>query len=384
MTLVAEIKKVFDGTTANTKAVLTEEEAKQFADDIVDQSSIFKKAKVIKMITEKYTVDRISLADDVAHPAVAGTALASNKYATTSNAGSVVLQPQEYIATVKINDNELETNIEGMSFEDHFMSMLIKQLANQLERVALYAKKKDVVTTLYDMFEGWIAKGKRLGNVTDFSVGYADRYIDKNKLSVIAKSIPTKFLPTTDAFVMHEFLGTDYEDLYIQSANRVPTDRANNKPFVFANWIKTDNPVPTGSATTISSDVTAGDTTINLTSGAIVAVGDTIVFAYGKPKEFSAKVLTKVTNTITIDVASPYALESTDANENSAYKATLDGADVLLTGYDNLLMGIGRDVTIEFERSARERATYAVVTGKIDFNVMWEKALGVGKGLKVR
>ena len=387
MSLKKQIKKVFDDGLANTPAVrLSVEEANYFIDAVVDESALFKRCKVVRIAIGKASkkVNKIKLDDDVFHPAESGTALPSQKYATAKNDGYVVLRPLEIIATVKINDDELEENVEGLAFEDHFMAMVAKQGANQLERVALYSRKKSTIETTYDMFDGFITLAKASGNVIDFSVVYSDRYIDRNKMSAMYKAIPTKFRKALTDYFMHDDLKVDYEDLYIQSQNRVPTDQANGKPFSATPWLNTEAPVATGTVKTIASNATAGTDTITMTGGHGIVNGNVIVIAYGKAKEFSTVVTNVATNVLTLQDELPYDYASGNADENKVYLATLDGSDVLLAGVDNLLVGISRDMTMEFERVARERATYAVITMKVDFNVMYAQAIAIGKSLKVR
>lgn len=387
MSIKQTINKVFDENLANTPAVrLSVEEAKQFIDDIVDESVLFKQAKVVRIpigVASK-RITKISMSDDILYPAESGEAQTPSQYATAKKKGEVVLRPLELICTAKIKDDELEENVEGLAFEDHFMQMLAKQASNQLERVGLYARKVEDPTTTYGMFDGWITRAKRSGSVVDFSVGYTDRYIDRNKVSELYKSIPTKWRNDLTAYYMNNDLAVDYEDLYIQSQNRVPVDSANGKPFVKTPWISIYQPVATGTALTIANPIDAGDNTADLTNASSLAVGDTFVIAYGKAKEFSAKITAKATNTITVDVPFPFDYATANADENKVHKATMDGADLLLAGTDNLLVGISRDITIEFERVARERSTYAVMTLKIDFNTMWDEALAIGKSLLVR
>lgn len=388
MSLKKQIQKVFDSGLANTPAVnLSVEEANYFIDAVVDESALFKRCKVVRINIGKASkrIDKIKLDDDVFHPGESGTALNSSKFTKAKSDGFVVLRPIEIIATVKINDDELEENIEGMSFEDHFMGLVAKQGANQLERVALYSTKKDTVETTYDMFDGFVTLAKNNGgSVIDFSVGYADRYIDRNKMSALYKVVPTKFRKSLTDYFMHDDLKVDYEDLYIQSQNRVPVDSANGKPFSATPWLRTEGAVATGSAKTLASNATAGATTITLGGGHGYTGGETIVIAYGKAKEFSTTIVSVATNVLTLTDELPYDYASANANENKIYTATLDGSDVLLAGVDNLLVGISRDMTMEFERRATERATYAVITMKVDFNVMYAQSIALGRSLKVR
>ena len=56
----------------------------------------------------------------------------------------------------------------------------------------------------------------------------------------------------------------------------------------------------------------------------------------------------------------------------------------ILTENSNLIWGVQRDITIETERSARERATYFVMTMRCDFAVENPKAAGLLKNVKVK
>lgn len=371
MDITAKLKKVFDATTGNSPAVhLSLEEANTFIDYVVDESVVFKAARVERMNKATKNIRKIGIAGDIFHKATSGTELSSSKYAKTANEPTVTLTSQEIIGVVQILDDELEDNIEGAAFKDHFMRMVAKQAANQLEKTAVYGRKVTGAEDTYHMFDGWKKRILALGNVVDFSdtALFTDRYIDKNKMARLYKSIPTKYRGGLSSFYMNDDLMVDFEMLYEQQLNYVDRKGAFGKPFINTPLFSTEGAIKkVGAATlTLTANVIAGATTINVSATTGLAIGDQITIALGNDKEFTTTIANIALLVVTLDDAVPFDYDFTVATENKVVETDSDAADVLLSANNNLIVGIQRDITIEMERVARQRATYAVITMRMD------------------
>lgn len=336
------------------------------------------------MSTPKKRIAKIGFGTRLLHPATSGTALDSSKYGTMDPT-ELELITSELIATIKVTDDELEDNIEGQSFEAHLMQMIAKKARNELEEAGFYAIKDTQKETILQLFDGWIKNAGAVVDASDTGV-FTDRYIDKSKLGKGYKSLQTKFRGGV-VFMMHDDLGIDYADKYEALStgyNTVSKTSAYGKPFVFAPNLSTDRPVAvaSGATGTLSADASKGATAIVLQAGegASFTAGDVITLELGNALQWSTTVASVATDTLNLDDALPFNYVSTD----TVTETTLDGAEVLISDPQNLLRGIQRDITIEPERVARERATYFVLTMRCDFQVEAPEALVVVKNLKVQ
>lgn len=375
MTATDKINKAFDSWSANSTLVhLSVKEADMFIDYVIDESTILKEARVKRMTKPKENIDKVGIGSDVLHPATRGTALSSTKY-TEATTGSIQLDAQEVIAVVKINDDELEDNIEGDAFKDHMMRMVANKAQNQLERSGLYGRKLVGATDTDHLFDWWITRILAGGNVVDAN-SFSDRYISKEKLAAVYKSIPTKFEWMLDRIYMPNGLIVDYEVLYEASQNRVSMNSAFNIPFAKAPGIKSNRPFAiSGVNTTTTAGTTANGTnnTIAVTSATNINPWTVLVLGLGTANEQVVTVLSVASLVVTL--TAPVAI---DVLSGATVKTcALNGADVLITPKNNLIRGVQRSMTVELERSARERATYFVMTMGCDFQVEEVTASGI-------
>ena len=388
MTKISEkISKVFDSATADGGLVhLNTEQADRFIDYIVDESVVMKDARVVKMSKPTKKVATLDIDDEIFVPGVDGEAQENIK----ASALEKELVTKEIVAVVKIRDDELEDNIEGNAFKDHLFRLIAKKGSTQLEKVGLYAKKVDGAKSVDRMFNGFITETERSGNVIDATdtTLFADRFIDRTKLTKTRKAIPDTLSDLVDKLYMPSKLVWDYEDMYITSNNRVPTDRIGGLKFQQASMLGKGRAVIKvgGFSWTLASSVLAWATTITLTDVTGAVVGQTIAIALGEGQEYVGKITVVDTdnNILTLDTAIVYPIDATDSKQKLVFEVETNGLDVFLTPANNMLYGIQREITLEPERRARERATYFVLTARIDTMLLNPTASVVLKGLQTR
>lgn len=382
-----KIAKVFSGGENSSLVHLNTAQADKFIDYVVDESVILKSSRVVRMDTPQKVIGKIGISDKILYPAQRGQALDTAKRASATP-DKITLVSQEVIGEVRIYDDEVEDNIEGVAFKEHMMKMVAKKVANQLERVAIYSRKVANPTDLLQMFDGFVKAIETSGVVVDASdTGlFSDRYIDKEKLAKLRKSIDTKYRNVLNKWYMPDDVAIDYEVKYEASNNTVNKYGAFGVDFTKANIMSIDRPVfkTGGLNTTLTASPVAGATVINVTATTNLSVGDTITLALGKDKEFTTTVSAINTLALTLADALPFAYNHTLATENTVKETTLDGADVILTPDYNFIYGIQRDITIEPDRVAKERATDFVITMRVDFQVENAEMSGILKNVKVK
>lgn len=368
-TIKEKIDKAFDTNTANSKMVhLNEEQADKFIDYIVDESVILKDAQVVRMTTPTKLIADIDINDDIFVPWVRWTDV---DVTIESSWVPQELVSKEIVAMVRILDDELDDNLEGNAFKDHLMRMIAKKWRTQLEKVGMYAKKVDSPKTVDRMFNWFITQLKsRGGAVVDASdtTVFADRYIDRTKVSKLYKSVDAKYRPLIDALYMPNDLMLDYEDKYLEGNTRVPTDRLGKLPFTEANvlWISRAIQLIGWFDTTLTASITAGDEVANVTAVTWMAEGDPIAFALDNGEEHVTTILSIDTLELTLADAFPYDILHTDSNINGVVEVITDAIDVLTITKGNMLYWIQKNIKIEPDREPKKRATSYVLTARID------------------
>lgn len=383
-----KIAKAFTGDGQSSLVHLNQAQADKFIDYVVDESVILKSSRVVRMDTPSKVIGKIGISDKILYPAQRGQALATNKR-VEATPDKITLTSQEVIGEVRIYDDEIEDNIEGPAFKEHMMKMIAKKVSNQLERVGLYSRKVANPADLLQMFDGFVKAVETAGVVVDASnTGlFADRYIDKEKLAKLRKSIDTKYRNVLNKWYMPDDVAIDYEVKYEASNNTVNKYGAFGVDFTKANIMSIDRPVlkTGGLNTTLTASPVAGAVNITVASTTNATAGDVVTLALGQDKEFSTTVdtVTDATHLVLTD-AIPFGYNHTLSTENTVKETTLDGADVLLTPDYNFIYGIQRDITIEPDRVPKERATDFVITMRLDFQVENAEMTGILKNVKVK
>ena len=145
MPTTEKIKKAFDeASLASSFVTLNEEQANSFVDFVVDESTLLKKARLKRMtkpiakIGKVYADGRFLRGGSIPE-IVDSTHQGKRQKARTA---TVTLQSKPVWGEFMITDEELDDNIEGQSFEEHFVRICAKKVANELEQASIYGRKK--------------------------------------------------------------------------------------------------------------------------------------------------------------------------------------------------------------------------------------------------
>lgn len=381
-TIEQKVSKVFDSDTAKSGLVhLNTQQADKFIDYIVDEWKILKEAKVVRMTKPTLKIANLDIDDEIFVPWVRGVETQAH---IKAKAMEKELVTKEITSTVRIYDDELQDNLEWNAFKDHLFRLIAKKGSTQLEKVGLYAKKVEGAKSLMWLFNWFITETERNGNVVDATL-WDNRYIDRSKLSLARKSIPDTLIDLVNKLYMPNKLMWDYEDKYIDSQNRVPTDRLGGWKFEWANLLGKGRAVvkPSGFATTLSENVIAWATTIKVEDGS-GAKDKTIAIALWEGQEHITRVVAVNSNTLTLEAEVPYSIDITNTNQAKVVEVLTDGLDTFFTPKENMVYGIQKDFTLEADRMPKLRATDYVITARIDLLLLNPSASCVIKGLKTK
>lgn len=374
------IEKVFNGGSWSTLVHLNEKQANKFIDYVVDESNILKKSRVIRMNTPKQIIWKIWIGNEIFHPATHWEALDPSKR-ITADVGKIELSTQEIIWEVRIFDDELEDNIEWEKFKEHLMQMISKKAANQLERASLYSRKMNNPTNLNQMFDWFITRVNNSWIVVDANL-LSNRNIDKSKLWLLRKAIPTKYRNILNELYIPDDLVIDFELLYEATANTVNKNWAFGLDFTKSNMLRTDNAVRnlSGHDASVVWAHNTWATEIEVNDVTWFEEGQTVTIGLWTAFEFTSDIIAVGADSITLADALPWDI----VTNLDVCESFLDGADVLMTPNYNFIYGIQRDITIEPDRQAKLRATDFVITMRIDFQVENPEMTGLLKNLKVK
>jgi hypothetical protein len=143
--------------------------------------------------------------------------------------------------------------------------------------------------------------------------------------------------------------------------------------------------VSSGFTATLGASPAKGATTITVDDTTGATAGDTITLALGEDKEWTTTISEVTSGTVlTLSEALPWAFTHTLAAENTVTETVEDGADVILTPKNNLVVGVQRDITIEPERKPSLRRTDYIFTMRVDFQVLNPAMSVIMKNAKVR
>lgn len=421
----AIVQAIFDsnyGTSSNATAQvgkLNPEQADRFIDYIFDQTILTKVCRVFRMNAPERRVPKIGIGSKPLKPAVRGT---DPGVTILADPTEVTLNTNEMIAEAFILDDELEDNVEGQDWRDHFMQILGRQIGNQLEYAYLMAYSTAGSPTAVDILQlmnGWWYNCTQNGGHVQDATTYLDpsnnntavRTITTSKFGRVIKNIPIKY--RTQAYDLRFLISPNtYQDFTQLVGNRATPfgdvayqsagyDKANlpqnfqsilgwggvpmySVPLLPENlFVQASSPVNT----TLNGAVVAGATTAVLANSTGIAVGAAVKIDTGAKAETVIVTANNTgTNTITFTVPAN-SFQTSSGNSSgllyghssgvAAVSGTADGSFILATHFQNLIVGIQRDIRVEFWRDIRARGWYVVVTLRADCTVENPDAMSI-------
>lgn len=373
---------------------LSQEEADQFLDFVIDESSLKDKVRIERMNTRSKKIDVLNLSGTVMKPGVEVTDPGETVGISTRQ---IELISKETIAIVRISDDSLEDNIEGDAFADHLLGMIARAGANEMEDAWLYGRTASVITpaNIDQLWKGWIPQVEDGGNVVDAAgAGFSDRFMEKLKLSKAIKALPTKFRRNKALlrYWMNDDIDQDWSDTVVNIRETQLGDRNleldtshsyRGVRFDPSGLFRTNRPVLVsgGGDSTLSNAEAIGDTVLELADSSNFATDDKAVIGRGTGLEEVVTIASVGGGALTI--AAP-GLQFAHLAATTVEEATDDGTDILLTNPQNMILGLQRDVRLEPDRLPRLRATDWVLTMRSVTEIVEATASTLIKNLAVK
>lgn len=299
-------------------------EATAFLDFVIDESTLLKKIRTVRMPTAKYRIDKIGLGGSVLKKGTPG--VDPGDTVSVNNPTQIELSGDEIIAIVSVGDDTLEDNIEGDAFVQHLLRMIGAAAANELEQAGIHGDTAVVDNTgIMDRWDGYYKLAKANGAHVTEGMTDTDRYWPGTagaKATKLLKSLPTKYRND-----QRQLAWIQHPDIYLDYNDELAT-----KGYSEA-W------------------------------GALTGMSDLPLRGIQ-----NIKVPLMKTNMSFTYSSTPYT----------------DGTFLMLTDLRNLIFGIQRDIRIEAQRFARKRCTDYVLSFRGDIAIENGDAIALYDHAKVK
>lgn len=353
---------------------LSEEEADQFIDFVIDESGLKDRVRLVRMTKQSQKIDVLGLGSKVLKPA---TAAVDPGETVSINTRQIELNSKEMIAIVRISDDALEDNIQGDAFADHLLGMIARAAANEFEDALIYGIKLNAgtATEITQLWDGWLKLIRDNGGhfVDAAGAGFGDRFFDKEKMSKLVKSLPTKYRGNKRNLraIMADDIDQDWVDNVLSGRatalgdTALQDDNSNRyRGIMFApsGLVRTDRPVLVagGGSQVLSDEEPVGETVLAMAATTNFAANDFVVVGRDTGTEEVAQI-DSVNGGVSITLKAP-GLQFLQPAAGTVEEVTADGTEVIMTHYQNLILGFQREMRIEPDRLPRLRATDWVVT----------------------
>lgn len=146
--------------------ILSPEQTETFIDLIMEQPTILKQIRQVRMNTPERKLNKINFASRILRAALqTGSALdagGNDRYVRAADrakptTSQIVMNTKEVIAEIRLPYEALEDNIEGQSLESHIMRLIAERAAIDLEELALGGDTSSGDTYLA-LQDGWMKR----------------------------------------------------------------------------------------------------------------------------------------------------------------------------------------------------------------------------------
>jgi len=355
---------------------LSPKQANRFIDYIVDSTILAKNARVARFRNEELEINKIGVGRRVAMPKALATAPTARRTITT---GKLTLKPKEIIVPFEIGDNFVEINIEGDDVEDHIVRMMAVQLGNNLEELYILGDTLGYAVIEKDIYEdgdaakyikddylaltdGWLklALGSNLFDAEGENVS-------SGLFSRMLMSMPEKF--KRNKRNLRYFCSTEHEQLYREtmstrigaSGEKALTTFSNLTPFgveLVPVPLLPMNPMYVQHVTL------TGEDDINLAYADII---DTVVAASDLAQTPQDAYVEDTDYEVDEENGTIARIDGGSIGDGVTVKVTYKTlGKMILTTYDNFVVGIGRDIRIEKDRDIFAGTNMYAITCKVD------------------
>ena len=389
------VKKAINTTDQLAAAgKLNPKQSDRFIDLVVDVTGLQGNVRVERFRNEQLDLDKMNVGRRVAMPKAEASAPATRRRVRTSK---ISLNPKNVVVPFEISSDFMLVNIEGEQIEDTAIRMMATQFANDLEELYINADSLGVAalegdlidggsTTQYikdsylAMFDGWLKLAGQ-AHVVDAQ----GSNVSSNIFSKMIKEMPDKWKRVRRN--MRFLVSTDHEQNYRNSvASRATAagDSALNSTQNLTPFGIEQVPLPLlpTQPTTVKHVQLNGTTKVQL--GSYIQISDVVV---------STETLGENPETPFIETTD-YVVDYTTGEINRTGGGAIGDGDtvkvtfktlgqMILTEMRNLILGIGREITIKRDEDIYADVAQYAIHAKVAVQIEETDAavLGINLGL---
>lgn len=187
---------------ASNGGLLQPEQANTFIDIVMDEPTLIKEIRQVKMVGPSMKINKIGMAGRVLRAATQvggaedngsnGRYLAKSKRSAPVTS-QIQLDTKEVIAEVRIPYEVMEDNIEGDNFEEHILRLLAAQVALDLEELLLFGDTTNASDDYLALLDGYLKRSNK--HIVDNANSGANDTLITNSLL----AMPQKYLKNLNA-----------------------------------------------------------------------------------------------------------------------------------------------------------------------------------------
>lgn len=388
-------KAVITTDALATAGKLNPVQSDQFIDFVIDVTMLKGNVRVVRFRNETMQIDKIGVGARVTVPKAEAQAPQIRRGVHTSK---VELTPKDQMTPFEISDNFPDQSIEGERVEDTVTRLMATQTANDLEELMINGDvlgparieadlvdgghATDVVRDAFmAQFNGWL-RAADSANIYDAEGADVGSII----FSRMINSLPVKFRRVRGN--LRFLCSLDHEQLYREKvgARQTPAgDEANRAmapltpfgiPLVGVPLLEAEPRVVEHITFAAAPDTQAlryapigADVTITPTT---LGNSPQTPFVEGAAADYTVD---RTAGTIS-------SVAGGAMNAGGTFKVTYHSqGQMLLTDYMNLILAIGRDITIERDRDIYKGVTQFAITTRISVNI--EEVTAIVKGINI-
>ena len=368
-------------------------QADQYIDYVIDVTQLGGNVRVVRFRSEKLQIDKIGVSSRVTVPKTEAQSPQVRRGITTAR---VELTPKDQMTPFEISDNFPDQCIEGERVEDTITRLMATQTANDLEELMIngdtlgHARAEadllegghatDVIKDNFmAQFNGWL-RAADSGNVYDGEGSDVSSII----FSRMINSMPVKFRRVRQN--LRFLCSLDHEQLFREKvgARQTPAGDAANVTVAPL----TPYGIPLVGVPLLEAEPRVVE---HITFGAAPDVQSLRYAPIGTDVTITLATLANSPTTPYVE-DTDYTVDRTAGTVTTVSGQALDAGAVckvtyhsqgqmLLTDYMNLILAIGRDITIERDRDIYKSVTQFAITTRLSVNV--EEVTAIVKGINI-
>jgi len=368
-----------------------------FIDYVIDQTVLKTNARIVRFRNESLQIDKIGVGTRVS---VAKAEAADPQRRRGVNTSKITLTPREVMTPFEIGDSFRENNIEGDNIEEKIIQLMAKATANDLEELYIKGDKlghaaledtlveggsstKYIKDTFLALVDGWL----KLGN-TGHVVDAGGSNIGLSVFSQAIRALPTKFRRNMSE--LRWFLSPDMWQIYQEKLATRGTALGDSAA---SGGAKSNGPfgipavpvplMPFEPEVVEHHALSAAAPTISLGSTNVTNVVVTKSTLAASPPETPYVLDTDYS--VDLAAGTVTRLGGSIGNPETVKITYSASPQLLLTNWNNLIIGIGRDIRIEKDRDIYTTMNQYAITTKVDVQIEEVDAMvkvnNIGKGV---